>query len=193
MFKTLLELKGKMLESKKKIILLSRSEGMITEKFQKIVEHVFYDEEGCRIDIHRPVMETAKIRKPFRAVVIGASDTCSYADLLRGIRADTEANKGIVITNARKTKEGGAVLLVKGNREKAEELTKLISQKHGTILNTRIETRGKKMLTIHIKHMDALSTEEEVVEAIKTVAPNISSSEIRVTMRNTLGAPRRRS
>lgn len=95
MFKTLLELKEKMLESKKKIILLSRPEGMITEKFQKIVEHVFYDGEGCRIDIHRPVMETAKIREPFRAVVIGASDTCSYADLLRGIRADTEANKGI--------------------------------------------------------------------------------------------------
>lgn len=92
-----------------------------------------------------------------------------------------------------KNQRRGAVLLVKGNREKAEELTKLISQKHGRILNTRIETRGKKMLTIHIKHMDALSTEEEVVEAIKTVAPNISSSEIRVTMRNTLEAPRRRS
>ncbi|CAH1107389.1 unnamed protein product [Psylliodes chrysocephalus] len=42
------------------------------------------------------------------------------------------------------------------------------------------------MLTIHIKHMDALTT-KEVVEAIKTVAPNISSSEIRVTMRDTFG------
>lgn len=116
------------------------------------------------------------------AVVIKPKDGHSYADVLRNLREKINPEETeVAVQSVRKTK-GGSLLLIMGKGGRKDEFRDAII---GTLKEEAVVQSMKSKATIEIQDLDSLTTEEEVIRAIKSVTKSANEDiVVRLTTTN---------
>lgn len=121
------------------------------------------------------------------AIVIKAAEGTSYADILRKIKTDVSLKSiGDEVTTIRRTVNGDLLLQLKNNSENTASYRSSINEALGS--EAKVRALSQKTL-IEIRHIDEITTTEDVLDAIKC---QIDQDEIPentdISMRKTFGS-----
>lgn len=145
---------------------------------RKICECVFYNTEvNITVMTIGNATKKQKIKpsKPEVGKVVVKKGDSTYADLLKAVKSNVDINKvGVQVASIRKTGSGDMLLCVEGGKKKADILKEAISKKVGNAVKvTNNET------TLHILDIDATTTQEEVVKAVRGVLGDLDPSAVK--------------
>lgn len=123
-------------------------------------------EEG---NISRRTNRATRSRLPEAVAVKPKDKACSYADVLRNIKAKIDpAALGVEISKIRQTRGGELLIEIAKGAGKADELKNAVAHALGEDARVR---NMKRSITTEIRDLDGATEENEVVNAIKSFAP----------------------
>ena len=123
------------------------------------------------------------------AVVIKPKDGHSYADVLKNLREKINPKETeVAVQSVRKTK-AGALLLIMGKGGRKDEFRDAII---GTLKEEAVVQSMKSRATVEIQDLDSLTTEDEVIGAIKNVT-KCSDGDIAVRLTSTNSREQKRA
>lgn len=133
--------------------------------------------------------EKVKHQKRLRpdAIIIKAAEGSSYADILRKIKTDVSLKTiGDAVTTIRRTATGDLLLQLKNTSEKTASYRSSINE----ALGSEVEVRALSQKTlIEIRHIDEITTSEDVLDAIKGKLDNYEiSATTAISMRKSFGS-----
>lgn len=110
--------------------------------------------------------EVKRVRQKPDALLIGADEGTTYAEILRKIRTDTKLKElGTQVVNVRKTRNGQMLFeLKKDSTVKSTECKALVAE----VLGDKISVRAMSQdVLIECRNLDEITTEDEVRDALK--------------------------
>ena len=136
----------------------------------EILCKVYYTTGGANKTTER------KGKEDTETIVFNKIEGKSYAEQLRtvrdGMKGKEEMTKGI--KNIRKTKSGNIVITTEKGKTSAEEIRKVLEETVGVSMKEKKTAGGRDGVVIFLKGMDAVTTKDEVREAL-TKAGEITS------------------
>lgn len=124
------------------------------------------DYEWRQVERKKPARKPKPLRKPRPdAIVIGAKDGQSYADILRKVKADPNLTKlGEAVTRIRRTQKGELLLQFKDSGDNTATFQSTILEKIGELAEVRTLTHRTM---VEIRDVDEITSERDVSEALK--------------------------
>ncbi|CAH0560588.1 unnamed protein product [Brassicogethes aeneus] len=113
----------------------------------------------------RKMIEIAEGRNEEESTLFVKDDKKTYAELLKDIREEIKSDPNLKIKTIRETKKGELMVTMNKQDHNFETLKQKIKEKMGDDC-VRAKRADKNRKVIHIKGMDALTTEEEIMEAL---------------------------
>jgi len=128
---------------------------------------------------HNQQTNKTRTNKPKNdAIIIKPANGHSYAEVLKSLRANAKLDADVNIKGVRKTRTGALLLEL----EKGEKLNpQLCEQIKATLQETADVASASPMATIVIRDLDALTVQDDVLNAIKGLVPD-ASNDIKVTV-----------
>lgn len=168
-FTTIKELEKEMKNSNCKKISIVAADEAVRRNVRKVAEIVFF-QSNVEIDVYVPKKESRGkiIENKYDTIVVNMSvPGKSYSDMLRVVRENIDPETlGINIKSLRKRKDDS--LLIVTEKSQTETLKKVITE--NPIMKDTINIVDKKC-DLLITGMDAVTTKEEILIALKDAGP----------------------
>lgn len=169
---SLVELKDTMQVHPTERLNIILSDGLSQVYLRKLAEHVFANTNvnitllvASKTHQKVPARNNIPRQQTERLIIKNAGNT--YADLLKTVKGNVNLSEvGVNVKTIRKTRAGDLMLQVEGDKRKAGALKEAISSKTGSQVRVANNT-----ITLHVLDIDAVTTKQEVEEAIRALLP----------------------
>jgi hypothetical protein len=123
-------------------------------------------EEGWQqTGIRKKKPKTWETKRPTTEAIVVKTQGKPYAEMLKEVREKIDVGHiGVELTSVRKTKQGDLLMVVKKKEGAGEKLRSEIGKK---IDNVKVNSPKSGRAFIHVKDIDELSTEKEIIEALQ--------------------------
>jgi hypothetical protein len=137
-------------------------------------------EEGWQqTGIRKKKPKTWETKRPTTEAIVVKTQGKPYAEMLKEVREKIDVGHiGVELTSVRKTKQGDLLMVVKKKEGVGEKLRLELGKK---IDNVKVNSPKSGRTFIHVKDIDELSTEKEIIEALQKALNLKNDNELKIT------------